>query len=160
MRVSRKIHGSLVALALAAIALPLFAQPAGAAGVDFGLRAGAYLEDHDPFVGLELLVPMGSTDWYFNPNAEFVFADERDRASLNFDFHYDFQKTGSYYVWAGAGLAAIHKDGDRRHDSETDAGVNLLAGVGWRVPNVTPYVQLKAVFSDDSELVAAVGVRF
>ena len=160
MRTPRKVVRPLVALALTAIALPLAAAPAGAAGLDFGLRAGGYVEDHDPFVGLELLVPMGTTDWYFNPNAEFVFADERDRASLNLDFHYDFQKTGTYYLWAGAGLAGIHTDGGRGRGSETDAGLNLLAGVGWRLESLTPYAQLKVVLSDDSELVAAVGVRF
>ncbi|HEX9800930.1 MAG TPA: hypothetical protein VGC00_12250, partial [Thermoanaerobaculia bacterium] len=65
-------RASVVAALLALVAVPAAAQ------VDFGVRAGAYLEDADPFVGLELLTRMGSSEWFFNPNLEFVFADERD----------------------------------------------------------------------------------
>ena len=104
-----------------------------AAQVDFGVRAGAYLEDADPFVGLELLTRMGSTEWFFNPNVEFIFADERDGISGNFDFHYDFVTTGDYYVWAGGGLAIINTEGPGGQDDETDAGANLLGGIGWRL---------------------------
>jgi hypothetical protein len=142
-----------------ALLLTLIAVPA-AAQVDFGVRAGAYLEDADPFVGLELLTRMGSSEWFFNPNLEFVFADERDRISANFDFHYDFRKGEDYYLWAGAGPAVINTEGVGGRDDETDAGLNLLGGVGWRVEGMTPYAQLKVVLSDDSELVAAVGIRF
>lgn len=139
--------------------LALAAAPA-AAQVDFGVRAGGYLEDSDPFVGLELLTRMGSSQWYFNPNVEFVFADERDKISANFDFHYDFRTGQDYYLWAGLGPAVINTEGPRGHDDETDAGLNLLGGIGWRVEGMTPYAQLKVVLSDDSELVAAVGIRF
>jgi hypothetical protein len=133
---------------------------APAPAIDFGVRAGGYLEDADPFAGLELLVPI-TDQWFFNPNLEFVFAD-RDRVSANFDAHYDFRRTGDYYVWAGGGLAVIHTDeGDRaREDSETDLGANLLGGVGWRLDGMTPYAQLKIVVADDAEFVAGVGVRF
>ena len=43
--------------------------------VDFGVRVGAYVEEPDPFVGLELLTELGSSGWFFNPNLEFVFAE-------------------------------------------------------------------------------------
>jgi hypothetical protein len=148
-------------LGAAAVAALLLLAPAPAsAQTDFGVRAGAYLEDADPFVGLEVLTRMGSSDWFFNPNVEFVFADQRDRITGNFDFHYDFRVTGDYYLWAGAGPAVLFTDGDGARDSETDAGLNLLGGIGWRLSNLTPYAQVKVVVSDDSELVAAVGVRF
>jgi hypothetical protein len=156
------IHTMRTGLFVAAVSAALLgfvAAPAGAQ-TDFGLRAGAYLENSDPFVGLELLTRMGSSDWFFNPNVEFVFADQRDRITGNFDFHYDFRVTGDYYLWAGAGPAILYTDGDGARDSETDAGLNLLAGIGWRLSNLTPYAQVKVVVSDDSELVAAVGVRF
>ena len=146
-------------LGLLGIVLSAAGAPA-AAQVDFGVRAGAYLEDADPFVGLELLTRMGSTEWFFNPNVEFIFADERDGISGNFDFHYDFVTTGDYYVWAGGGLAIINTEGPGGQDDETDAGANLLGGIGWRLRGVTPYAQLKVVLSDDSEVVAGVGVRF
>jgi hypothetical protein len=146
----------LVAVAAAAL---LAAAPA-AAQVDFGVRGGGYLEDNDPFVGLELLTRMGASDWYFNPNVEFVFADERDKITANLDFHYDFRTGQEYYLWAGAGAAVLNTAGPRGRDAQTDAGLNLLGGIGWKVDGMTPYAQLKVVLSDDSELVAAVGIRF
>ncbi len=133
---------------------------APAAGLDFGVRAGAYLEDADPFVGLELLTRLGRSEWFFNPNVEFAFADERDRVSANADFHYDFRQERDFYLWAGAGLAAIHTDADGRRDSETDLGANLLGGIGWRLSGMTPYAQLKIVLADESEVVAGIGIRF
>lgn len=144
-------------LLAAALASP---TPARAADLDFGVRAGAYLEDSDPFVGLELLMPIGKSDWYFNPNVEFVFADARDRVALNADAHYDFRQERDFYLWGGGGLAAIHVDGDGGRDSETDLGANLLAGIGWRLSGMTPYAQLKIVLADDSQVVAGVGIRF
>lgn len=140
----------------------MVAAPAAApaAELDFGVRAGAYLEDADPFVGLELLTRLGGSDWFFNPNVELVFADRRDRVSLNADFHYDFLQERAFYLWAGAGLAGIHTDAERGRDSETDLGANLLGGIGWKLSGMTPYAQLKIVLSDDSEVVAGVGIRF
>jgi len=143
---------------LAALAV-LLAAPA-AAQVDVGVRAGGYLEDNDPFVGLELLTQVGASEWFFNPNIEFVFADERDKIAANFDFHYDFPAQKGYYLWAGGGLAVINTEGVGGRDDETDAGLNVLGGIGWRVEGMTPYAQLKVVLADDSELVAAVGIRF
>lgn len=159
MTIRSMLRRSRPLLVAAVLALGAGAAPA-AAQLDFGVRAGAYLEDADPFAGLELLTRMGSSDWYFNPNVEFVFADERDRISGNFDFHYDFLVESDYYLWAGAGPAIIYTDGDRGRDSETDAGLNLLGGIGWRLSGMTPYAQVKIVVSDDSEFVAGVGIRF
>lgn len=149
----------VLAAALAA-GCAAFAAPSSAeAQIDFGVRAGAYLEDNDPFVGLELLTRLGSTEWFFNPNLEFVFADDRDRISGNFDFHYDFRTTGDYYLWGGAGAAIINRERPNG-DDETEGGANLLAGIGWRLSDLTPYAQLKIVLADDSEVVAGVGLRF
>ncbi|KAB2963828.1 MAG: hypothetical protein F9K16_05795 [Thermoanaerobaculia bacterium] len=146
-------------LGAAALVVGLAAAPV-AADVDFGVRAGAYLEDSDPMVGVELLMPMPARDWFFNPNIEMIFADPQDRQSLNFDFHYDFRQTAEYYLWAGAGGAAIHTDSWRNRDDEWNAGLNLLGGIGLRLQGMTPYAQLKVVLSDESEVAAAVGIRF
>jgi len=156
MRRFRQLQPLVLALGLL---IPLYGARSASA-IDFGVRAGAYVEDQDPFVGLELLSAMGSSDWYFNPNVEFVFAEERDRVALSFDFHYDFLRTGSYYVWGGGGLAGIHTDSGRGQGSKTDLGIDLLGGVGWRLEGFTPYAQLKIVVAEDSELVAGVGIRF
>lgn len=149
---------SLGVLFVASLFALLMAPAPAAAEIDFGVRAGAYFEEPDPFVGLELLAGLGSTGWFFNPNVEFVFADERDRISANFDFHYDFKNVGNQYVWAGGGAAVINTDTPR--GDETELGLNLIGGIGWRWQGTTPYAQLKLVFADDSEVVAGVGIRF
>jgi hypothetical protein len=134
------------------------ASRASAAEFDFGVRAGLSVEEPDPFVGLELLTPIGGHGWFFNPNVEFVFADPDDRVSVNFDVHYDFGASARYYLWAGGGPAILLSDSDAGDD--TDAGLNLLGGIGWKQPQMTPYAQLKIVIADDSEVLAGVGVRF
>ena len=92
--------------------------------MDFGVRAGGYLEDGDPFVGLELLSRLGSSDWFFNPNIEATFGGDRDKISGNVDFHYDFRVDPKYYLWAGAGAAIIRTEAGGGHDSSTDPGLN------------------------------------
>lgn len=134
------------------------ASAASGAEFDFGVRAGVSVEEPDPFVGLELLTPIGGRGWFFNPNVEFVFADPDDRVSVNFDVHYDFGASANYYLWAGGGPAILLSDSDS--DDDTDAGLNLLGGIGWKQPQMTPYAQLKIVIADDSEVLAGVGVRF
>lgn len=156
MRFARRI--SVLAL-LTAAGLVLFAPAASAQ--DFGIRGGIY--GGDGMIGVELLTPI-SDDWWFNPNVEYVFVDDGDLFTLNGDAHYDFDTDGNYYLWAGGGLAVIFSDLDRpgRDDgSETDLGLNLLAGAGWNPgASVRPYVQGKVTISDDTEGSLAVGVRF
>lgn len=158
MRFARRI--SVLAL-LAATGLVLFAPAASAA--DFGIRAGLY--GGDGMIGVELLTPIND-DWWFNPNVEYVFVDNGDLITVNGDAHYDFDTDGNYYLWAGGGLAVIFSDFDRPRpgrgsDSETDVGLNLLAGAGWNTGGaVRPYVQGKVTISDDTEAGLAVGVRF
>ncbi|MDX1632254.1 MAG: hypothetical protein R3234_10355 [Thermoanaerobaculia bacterium] len=143
------------------ISLTLVLMPAASHGIDFGVRGGVYTDIEEPFAGVELLMPVGASSWYFNPNAEFVAVSDGDLATVNFDFHYDIPVDAPLYVWAGGGPAVIFRDPPgRRSDDETDVGANLLVGVGWQDLPVVPYVQAKIIVSDETEVVAAVGVRF
>lgn len=125
----------------------------------FGVRTGVYTENSGAFIGAEVLTPIGSA-WYFNPNLEYAAGgDDNDVLSVNGDFHYDFLFDRPYYVWAGGGPAVIVRDvepGNR----ESDLGVNVLGGIGWKKPRVTPFVQTKITVSRDTEAVLAVGLRF
>jgi len=135
---TRRARRSVIALALLAVC-PLFLA-APAAGVDFGLRGGVYTDQSDPFAGVELLAQIGSSRWYFNPNAEYVFVEYGDLVTAN---------------------ALIFRDRPPRRD-DTDAGVNLLAGVGFkpRGSSVRPYIQGKLILADETEGVIAFGIRF
>ena len=144
-----------------ALAFTLAFAPTAAQAIDFGVRGGVYTDVEEPFFGLELLMPIGTSGWYFNPNAEFVAVSDGDLATVNADFHYDLPLDAPVYVWVGGGPAVIFRDPPgNRDDDETDVGANLLVGVGWKDLPVVPYAQAKVILSDESEVVAAVGVRF
>jgi hypothetical protein len=135
-----------------------------AADTDFGVRGGLYSDAEAGFLGVELLTDLTGR-WFLNPNAEYVFVDDGDLATINLDAHYDLPLQAAADVWVGGGLAVVFSDDDRPgrgdDDSETDIGVNLLAGVGFlRREAVRPYVQAKVLLSDETEAVIAVGVRF
>jgi hypothetical protein len=155
----KPVSGGLCFAIVTACAL---AAPASGADPQFGLRASAYLEDADPAAGVEVLFPLAAAEWAVVPNAEVVFDDDRDRWVLNVDVQRALRTESEYAFWVGGGVAWIHFDDDRRRgeDEEDDLGLNLLAGVGWRLEGMTPYAQLKVVAADDAELVASVGIRF
>jgi hypothetical protein len=148
-----------LAVALAASLLPAAAD----AQTRFGLRAGVWADDSDPMIGAELLVPM-QRSWYFNPNVEIVFANNADLLELSADFHYDFERAGNVTLWMGGGPALLITDFDEGFGPEgnqTDFAVNLLFGAGFPTQRgVIPYLQAKAVISDNSQATIAVGVRF
>jgi hypothetical protein len=139
--------------------LALVAVPAHAAS--FGVRGGVYTERDKPFVGAEILTRAGDSI-YFNPNAEYVFIDGGQFWTFNFDAHYDLpMHQRSPYLWIGAGLAVSYFNPDGPGGSDTNANLNLLAGIGFRTHSgVVPYIQVKLITSDPTELVAAGGIRF
>jgi hypothetical protein len=144
---------SIVALAL--LSLP----QAGESQTRLGVRAGAFLADGDPFVGGEVLVGIAD-DLFFNPNVEVAFPNNATRGLFNFDIHYDFARVDRAFFWAGAGLAVIYTDREDR-DSETDAGANVLFGVGFNTKGRwIPYVQAKILAADHSDFALAFGIRF
>jgi hypothetical protein len=131
--------------------------PRSAAGeVTFGLRAGEYTDIEEPMIGVEILTKIAPR-WFFNPNIEYVFVDRGDLVTFNADVHYDFATRAPVLVWAGGGLAVVHEN---IVESDTNLGANLLGGVGWRVGEVIPYVQVKALLGDRDDLVIAGGIRF
>ena len=144
------------------LVLPFLAAAPGTgeSQVLVGGRAGAYLDHGDPFVGGEVLVGV-EEDLYLNPNIELVFPERANKATFNFDLHYDFARRGRAFFWVGGGLAVIYVDPDGSPDSRTDAGANILFGVGFRTQGRwVPYIQAKILAADDSDFVLGFGVRF
>jgi hypothetical protein len=137
------------------------APRAGESQVLVGGRAGAYTAHGDPFVGGEVLVGV-EEDLFLNPNIEVVFADRAGKAPFNFDVHYDFARRGRAFFWLGAGLAVIYVDPDGSPEAMTDAGANILFGVGFRSTGRRwiPYIQAKVLAADDSDFAFGFGIRF
>lgn len=156
----RHKNASTVTVCLLGIMMLLISIDSPRADVDVDLRGGYYTDVEDPYLGGGILMNLGDSRWYFNPNAEFVFSDDPDLMTLNGDFHYDFTETSEWSFWAGGGPAVIFTDPDPG-DSDTDLGLNLLVGTGMRSTRVRPFFQLKGVIADeDDEAVLTAGIRF
>lgn len=130
---------------------------APSAAFDTELRAGVFM-DADAFaLGGGLLAPMGSR-WFFNPNVEFAFGDQ-DLVVVSGDFHYDFAASGGMSPWLGVGPTILMRD--RAGDgSDTDVGLNILAGLGATRGTARPFAQVRGVIADDSQVVLTGGIRF
>lgn len=155
-RTSARVAG---VLAIALLGTSLFAD-APRAQTDVDLRAGYYTDMEAFAFGGGLLTPVSSGGpWFFNPNVELALEDAGNLVTINGDFHYDFASQGGSTFWLGAGPALLISNPDGG-DSETDFGVNALAGIGALRGQVRPFGQLKGVLSDNSELVLQGGIRF
>lgn len=142
--------------------LAVAATPAARADVDIDLRAGIYTDGSDGFLGGGVLWDMGQRGhWMANPNLEYVFVDNGDLITLNGDVHYDLKVDAPFAIWAGGGPALLFADPDDEDaDSETDVGLNLLAGIGAKEGGIRPFAQVKLIISDESQLVFGFGLRF
>jgi hypothetical protein len=123
-----------------------------------GGRVGYYADAARPFVGGELLLKLAPSI-YFNPNLEVVFKDDSYLA-FNVDLHYDFPHRGRTMVWLGAGLGIVSIDPPGPQDGHTDAGLDILLGIGASGRRVIPYVQAKVIAKQNSEFAIAFGARF
>lgn len=136
--------------------------PAQADTPDFGVRGGVYRDEDEAFLGAEALFGVGDArHWFGNPNVEHAFADDGGTTAVSFDFHYDLPGNAPCTVWVGAGPTLIRRDRNGPgNDDSTDAGVNLLLGLGARRGDVRPYGQFKLVLADDTAAILGVGLRF
>jgi hypothetical protein len=139
----------------------LFFVPQSRAGVDGDVRAAMYTDNDAVGLGAGILTGMGdSHSWFFNPNVEAAFGDERDVMSFNGDVHYDFADTKEITFWLGGGPALVMSNPEGNGDTDTDAGLNLLTGLGDKDGSVRPYAQVRGLISDENEVVLAGGIRF
>ena len=140
--------------------LILAAAPAARADVDVDVRAGIYTDGSNGFLGAGVLWDVGQRGrWFANPNLEYVLVDNGNFFTINGDVHYDFKADAPFAIWAGGGPAILFSDPEDG-DSETDFGLNLLAGIGAKEGSIRPFGQVKLIVADDSQLVFAFGLRF
>jgi hypothetical protein len=156
-RAKSQIVSRALGLALALLAA---AAPAAAADPSFGIHAGVWTDDGDPLVGAEVVLPLDNPRWAIVPSVEYVPGDGVDRWIVNADGTYELDLDTKAEIWVGGGLAVLFTDHER-HGSDTNLGANLLAGAGIETSSgLYPYVQGKAVISEDSALALVIGLRF
>ena len=147
------------------IALPIVALSTPARGdVDPEIRGGLYTSAEKGFLGGGLLTGIAPT-WYFNPNAEVVFADG-EYLTLNADVHKDLNMGSGPAFWLGAGPALVISDtndsdlANSEGDNDVDLGLNVFGGIGAQRGSTRPFGQLKYMISDQNQLSLALGLRF
>lgn len=145
----------IAAGALAFTLSPAFADQTQ--GID--LTAGEYLNIRDPYIGVGYRMPVAPR-WSVEPNAEYVFVRQGNMYTFNVDGHYLLNPSSRNPMYVGAGLGMIRRT--RPFYDSTDTAMNLSWGVdfdGYSGP-VTPFINTKAVFSNNSDFSVSFGIRF
>ena len=139
--------------ALLVASVPAFASPIG-----WDAFGGWYTDPSEFLVGGGARLAIGTIT--FNPNAEYIFAENATKYTLNLDGTMSVMPLGVASVYAGAGLTFFTVDPDGGK-SNTDKGLNLLAGAGVNAIPLKPYGQIKWAFvNGDSPFSFSFGVRF
>lgn len=123
------------------------------------VTAGNYVDIHQPYLGVGYQMPISSR-WSIEPNAEYVFLNAGHMYTFNVDGRYLMNPSGNNPMYVGAGLGMIRRN--YGFADTTDSALNLSWGVdfnGYTGP-FTPFINTKAVFSNNSDFAVSFGVRF
>jgi hypothetical protein len=151
--VPRIIAQVILGGALVIASVPAFASPIG-----WNAFGGWYTDPSQFLVGAGARIGFGTVT--FNPNAEYIFAENATDYTLNLDGTISIMPLGVGSVYAGGGLGFFTEDPDNG-ESNTDTGVNVLAGFGLNAVPFKPYGQIKWMFlPHDTPFSFSFGVRF
>ena len=84
--------------------------------------------------------------------------DQGSLFTINADFHYDLPSRSSTIFWLGGGLGISRFSFE--DFSNTDTGLNLLMGASFSRRPVIPFIQVKVMVMDDTQLVLGGGLTF
>ncbi len=98
---------------------------------DGGIRGGISVEPDQFYFGGHLETSPLVDRLYFRPNVEVGFGDDLTLIAANMEFVYKFSTRRDWNIYAGAGpsLNIYMIDNGGEDDSDTEAGLNFLAGV-------------------------------
>ncbi len=154
-RTTTRLRTLATVLLLALGAVAIGTSPASARGAHPDLRAGVYTDAGGLALGGGLNTQVGTSGfWTFNPNLEMVFFDGGNVVTLNGDFHYDFGSRDGPSFYLGTGPAILVGD------SSSEFGINVIGGLAASRGPSRPFVQMKGILGDASELAIMGGVRF
>lgn len=133
-----------------------------ATAADFGVRAGRYSDSEQDFVGVDLLIDLGSVNLI--PNLEYVLEEDITAGSVNLDLTVDVTRLGIVTPYVGAGIGLSYLDTDFG-SSDTTAVGNLMGGVTFDLDRIDPYAQVKYFRNIEDEdagddLALTIGLRF
>jgi hypothetical protein len=94
----------------------------------------------------------------FNPNVEYVLVEQGSLYTINADFHYDLPSRSSTIFWLGGGLG-ISRFAFNEF-SNNDTGLNVLMGASFGRGPAIPFLQVKAIVMDETQLVLGGGITF
>ena len=124
--------------------------------IEPGIRGGYYSTGDSFYLGAD--VKFGLAMLYADPSIEYIFIDNGSFWTFNADAYVSLG-IPVVSVWAGGGLALLYASPDN-FDSQTDVGVNLIAGVEFDFV-VNPYLMVKYIIApNDDVTVIGVGLRF
>jgi len=132
--------------------------PASAAPVGFQASGGWNSHNEDFCLGAGARFSLGPVSLI--PNAEWYFVDAGSTYALSLDGTMNVLPLGvaAAYLGAGTGMFTVEPDVG---DSNTEAVINLIAGVGLNLVPLKPFGQVKWILIDgDDPFVFSVGVRF
>lgn len=154
MRISR---GAVSAVVPLVCTISLLALPAPArAQVDMGVE-GAVSSEYDFGVGGRLLAQAEDLNLDFVGRFDYYLPDgPGDAWELGADlfYHFHLETTRSVLPYLGGGLNVSRITGAV---DDTNAGLELGAGVRFPLANVTPYVEGRGVLGDADHLSLSVG---
>lgn len=127
--VTRWVGGLSILLGL------VFFSATPAAAQDPGVRGGISIDPDQFYFGGHLETAPLIDRVYFRPNVEIGFGDDLTLLAANMEFVYKFSRRRDVTLYAGAGPALnvyMFDDNRGNNDSDTEAGINFLAGVETR----------------------------
>lgn len=131
---------------------------ASALPLGFQASGGWNTENEDFLLGAGVRFGVGPVTLI--ANGEWFFVDSGSMYSLSLDGTWNVLPLGvaTGYVGAGTGMFTVDPDGG---DSNTEAVLNVIAGVGFNLVPLKPYGQFKWIVIDgDDPVVLTVGIRF
>jgi hypothetical protein len=137
-------------VALAAVALSF----AGATGsqaqtgaVHVGPRVTYNFDFEEAAIGFQLGLPLASRlDFY--PSVDIFLPDQGSLAAFNADLRFRPQDMGPWYLGTGLNLTRASAGGE----SNTDAGLNLIAGLEAQTGVIHPFVEVRGILSDRNSM--------
>lgn len=125
----------------------------------FGVEGGYFVDQKNPYLGVHFKHGLFSNFVLSAPNVEYAMRDNGTFFTVNADLQYVLPSRSRVNFWFGAGLGAARLSLEDS-GNDTSFGVNLVSGVNLKGAGVVPFLRLKAMLFETSEIAIGGGVTF